>query len=119
MTVTTDAHTYPTGREPKFTLAVQNKGTTTCTRDVGAVALELTVTSGGVHVWSSDDCSPGGASAVRTFGPGDRWTQVVQWSRQRSAPGCPSGEPAASPGAYQVVASNLTVSSAPTSFALQ
>ncbi|MFZ0322593.1 MAG: hypothetical protein WAN48_00495 [Actinomycetes bacterium] len=118
MTVTTDRQSYPPDVLPTFTLAVENVGTQTCRRDVGQRALELTVSSGGVQVWSSDDCNPGGPAAERVFGPGDRFVQPVSWSRQRSEPGCPSGEPLADPGQYQVVGRNLDVRSEPASFTL-
>jgi len=116
--VTTDQPDYPGGVEPVFTLTVKNVGDVTCRRDVGQRALELTVTSGDVRVWSSDDCNPGGPSAVRVFGPGDQYVLPVTWSRQLSEAGCPTGEPLADPGQYQVVARDLDVSSQPASFTL-
>ena len=118
VSVTTDQKEYPDGVEPVFTLVVENVGDVTCRRDVGQRALELTVTSGDVQVWSSDDCNPGGPSAVRVFGPTDRFVLSVSWSRQLSEPGCPTGEPLADPGQYEVVARNLDVSSEPVSFTL-
>jgi hypothetical protein len=119
VTVTTDASTYPPDRQPRFTLVVQNVGKTTCQRDVGSRALELMVSSGDTPVWSSDDCNPGGELALRTFGPGDRYGQTVQWSRQQSSPGCPTDAPAAAPGSYQVVARDLGLRSEPAPFVLR
>ena len=119
VSVTTNASTYSADEQPQFTLFVTNDGTVTCRRDVGQSALELVVSSGDVQVWSSDDCNPGGPSAVRTFGPGDQWSQAVTWSLQQSAPGCPSAEPLAPAGSYQVVARNLQRWSEPADFVLR
>jgi len=118
VSVTTDRNDYREGVQPTFTLTVTNTGDVTCRRDVGQRALELIVTSGDVQAWSSDDCNPGGPSAVRVFGPGDEFVQPVTWSRQLSEPGCPTGEPLADPGQYQVVARNLDIVSDPASFTL-
>ena len=118
--MSTDKQRYATDEQPQFTLGVQNTGTVTCVRDVGQSALELKVTAAdGTQVWSSDDCNPGGQSALRTFGPGDRWVQVVTWSRQESAAGCPSGEPLAPSGDYEVLARNLSALSSPAAFTLR
>ncbi len=118
VSVTTDRTSYPEGVLPVFSLTVTNTGDVTCRRDVGQQALELVVTSGDVQAWSSDDCNPGGPSAVRVFGPGDEFVQQVTWSRQLSEPGCPTGEPLADAGQYQVVARNLAKLSEPATFTL-
>ncbi|HEY5184967.1 MAG TPA: hypothetical protein VIM19_08730 [Actinomycetes bacterium] len=117
--VRTDHPTYPAGQQPKFTLAVRNTGTRDCRRNVGQDALELRVISGGVEVWSSDHCSPGGASDLRTLTPGQTFTATVQWARVSSQPGCPANQPSAAAGSYSVVARDLTLVSPPATFTLQ
>lgn len=119
VTVETDAESYPAGRSPSFTFAVENVSKETCTRDVGAAANELRVTSGGAQIWSSDDCNPGGASDPSELDPGDRFVQTVSWPREESQPGCPTPQETAPPGTYQVVARNLEILSEPVAFVLE
>ena len=114
----TDKGSYSSSEEPRFTLQVTNAGTTACRRDLGQSALELVVSKGSTRTWSSDDCNPGGGSAVATLRPGQTFSTTVIWSRQTSKPGCPAGQPAASPGDYQLVARDLTLHSAPALFTL-
>jgi hypothetical protein len=117
--VRTDNASYPAGQQPKFTLTVRNTGTSACRRDVGQNALELRVISGGVLVWSSDHCSPGGAPDLRTLTPGQTFATTVQWARVSSQPGCPTNQPAAAAGSYSVVGRDLTLVSPPAAFTLQ
>jgi len=117
--VRTDATSYPAAQQPKFTVTVRNTSSTACRRDVGQNALELRVISGGVLVWSSDHCSPGGASDLRTLTPGQTFATTVQWARVSSQPGCPANQPAAAAGSYSVVGRDLTLVSPPATFALQ
>ena len=53
-----------------------------------------------------------------TLRAGQTFATTVVWSRTTSAPGCPSGKPQAAPGHYQLVARNLTLTSAPAAFQL-
>ncbi|MGZ4582400.1 MAG: hypothetical protein ACXVXG_17330 [Nocardioidaceae bacterium] len=79
----------------------------------------MTVTQGSKRIWSSDDCNPGGGSAIATLRPGQTFSTTVVWSRQTSKPGCPAGQPAAAPGTYQLLARNLSLTSAPAPFTLR
>lgn len=117
--VATDADTYAADRKPSFTFAVENVSDKACSRDVGQLANELRVTSGGAKVWSSDDCNPGGAVDRSNLAPGDRFVQTVSWARVTSAEGCPTPEEAAGSGTYQVLARNGDVLSEPAAFELQ
>ena len=119
VTVTTNEPTYAAGQEPTFTLSVENISDAKCRRDVGPRALELRVSSGGSKIWSSDDCSPGGAVDERTLLPGDSFEQTVQWSRVVSEPECPTPQDQAPAGDYQVVARNLEIISDPAVFKLE
>jgi hypothetical protein len=117
--VTTNETSYAAAQEPTFTLTVENISNAKCRRDVGPRALELRVSSGGSKIWSSDDCSPGGAVDERTLLPGNSFEQTVQWSRVISAPDCPTPQEQASAGDYQVVARNLEIISDPAVFTLE
>ncbi len=114
----TDLGAYAPTVEPRFTLQVTNAGTTPCRRDLGQSAVELVVMQGSTHIWSSDDCNPGGGSAIVTLRAGQTFSTTVVWSRQTSKPGCPAGLPKAAAGVYQLLARNLTLTSAPAAFTL-
>jgi hypothetical protein len=117
LAVTSQA-SYPAGTAATFTVQVTNTSTVSCRRDLGLAALELIVYAGKTRVWSSSDCNPAGSNAVVTLRPGQTFGSTVRWQRQASAPGCPSGRPAAKAGAYQLVARSLALSSAPAPFSL-
>lgn len=114
----TDASTYRVGDTPKLTMAITNVGSVACTRDVGPKANTLEITSGGYHVWSSDDCQTGGKSKISTLDPGERVAATISWGGRQSQPGCPSQGPVAKAGRYEVVGRNGDVESDPTPFAL-
>jgi hypothetical protein len=98
-----DKQAYAAGQHPVLTIGIANKGRVACTRDVGQPAREIRVASGADRVWSSDDCSTGGASMVVTLQPGAApMTFSVTWSRKRSVPGCRAGQPNAAAGTYRV-----------------
>ena len=100
VTVATDAESYAAGEQPDLTFTVENVSDQTCSRDVGASANELTVTSGGSQIWSSDDCNPGGGADFDTLRPGDRFVQTVSWPRVPSSEGCPTPDGQADSGTY-------------------
>jgi hypothetical protein len=116
--VTTDASTYPPGKDPTFTLTVTNISDTACRRDVGSAAEELVVTSGDTRIWSSDDCNPPGTASVQRLKPGQPLSVSVDWGRTLSQPGCPTGQPAADPGTYKVTGRVGDKTSAPAVFQL-
>ncbi len=116
---TTDSSTYPVGSTPKLTLTITNTGDVACTRDVGPKANELEITSGGYHVWSSDDCNASSKSKVAELKPGDKVASSITWSGRLSQKGCPNGQGAeAKPGRYDLVGRNGAVTSKQTPFAL-
>lgn len=119
LSVVTDRPTYPDGQEPRFTLTVENVSDKACVHDVGAPALELSVSSGGQTVWSSDDCSPGGDRNEMALKPGQRYEQSVQWARIPSSEGCPTQSQPSAPGEYQVYFRNLNQFSDPAVFVLE
>ena len=116
---TTDSSTYPVGSTPRLTLTIINTGDVACTRDVGPKANELEITSGGYHVWSSDDCNASNKSKEVVLEPGDKVGSSITWNGRLTQKGCPNGEGAAAKaGSYQLVGRNGKVTSDPTPFAL-
>jgi hypothetical protein len=116
---TTDLTAYPPNANPTFTLAVENTSDAACLRDIGQEALELRVSSGGAKIWSSDDCSPGGAVKETVLEPAEPFVQALTWGRQLSEAGCPTPLEPAPAGDYQLVGRNLDVLSEPDAFTLQ
>lgn len=117
---TTDASTYAVGSKPKLTLTITNIGTVACIRDVGPKANELVITSGGYHVWSSDDCKASGKTNETVLEPGATVASSITWSGRLTQKGCPSGEEGAKAkaGRYDVQGRNGKVRSEQTPFAL-
>jgi hypothetical protein len=116
---TTDAATYPVGSTPKLTLTITNTGDVVCKRDVGPKANSLEITSGGYHVWSSDDCNASGKSKVTKMQPGDKVASSITWDGHLSQKGCPNGKGAAAKaGRYALTGTNDGVVSTQTPFAL-
>ena len=118
VTASTDAASYPAGSTPRLRMRIQNAGTKACTRDVGAAQNELIITSGAKHIWSSDDCSPGGSAQVATLQPGASYSVSVTWLGRLSQKGCPANQPLATKGSYTLVGRNGDVSSAGAAFSL-
>jgi hypothetical protein len=116
---TTDSSTYPVGSTPRLTLTIINSGDVACKRDVGPKANELEITSGGYHVWSSDDCNASSKSKIVTLKPGDKVASSITWNGRLTQKGCPDGEgDAAKAGRYDLIGRNGKVTSEPTPFAL-
>ncbi len=116
---TTDASTYPVGSTPRLTLTIINSGGVACKRDVGPKANELEITSGGYHVWSSDDCNASDKSKITLLKAGEKVASSITWNGRLSQKGCPNGEGAvAKAGRYDLVGRNGKVTSKATPFAL-
>jgi hypothetical protein len=117
---TTDASTYPVGSTPRLTLTITNTGPVACKRDVGPKANELEITSGGYHVWSSDDCNASNKSKVVVLEPDEKVASSITWNGRLSQKGCPDdGKGAqAKAGRYDLTGRNLKVTSEPTPFGL-
>lgn len=116
---TTDASTYKVGEKPRLTLSITNTGDVACTRDVGPKANELEITSGGYHVWSSDDCNASDKTKVAVLEPGKAVASSITWSGRLTQKGCPGGEGAkAKAGRYDVEGRNGKVRSEQTPFGI-
>ncbi|TAK70155.1 MAG: hypothetical protein EPO13_04085 [Actinomycetota bacterium] len=118
VTATTDAASYKVGSTPKLTLRVTNSSATACKRDVGQKANEIVVSSGGVKVWSSDDCGSTSGTDVVTLQPGQSYSTTVTWDGRLTGPTCSTAGKVAQAGSYAVVARNGDVTSKATPFAL-
>lgn len=116
---TSDASTYPVGSTPRLTLTITNTGDVACKRDVGPKANELEITSGGYHVWSSDDCNANNKGKVSVLKPGEKVAASITWNGKLSQKGCPDPEgETAKAGRYDLVGRNAKVTSESTPFAL-
>lgn len=121
VTATTDSSTYRVGQQdPILTLTITNVGDVPCFRDIGPKANELEITSGGYHVWSSDDCSTSDESNRTLMAPGKQAVSTLTWNSRLSQKGCPDEGKGrkAKAGRYEVVGRNLKVTSDGTAFAL-
>lgn len=115
---TTDKKSYVRGEQPILTLEITNVGTVPCTRDVGPKANSLTITSGGYHVWSSDDCGAGTKSKIVTLKPNKPVATSLKWDGMTSQKGCTPGSTRAKPGRYQVTGKNMKAKSPESSFSI-
>ena len=115
---TTSQPSYAAGVNPEITMTITNAGALSCQRDVGSAANEILISSGGVQVWSSDDCSPSSDPDVVTLRPGEKATVTREWDRTASDPTCSASEEVPA-GAYDAVGRNGKVRGAKTAFTLQ
>ena len=113
-----DKSTYTVGETPELKLTITNMGDVGCNRDVGPRANELEVTSGGYHVWSSDDCSASDASKIIVMKPREKVSSTITWNGRLSEKGCLSEGAEAKPGRYDVVGRNGAVDSEGDPFSL-
>ncbi|MBK6764602.1 MAG: hypothetical protein IPG68_15655 [Micrococcales bacterium] len=117
VSVSMTQQTYTVGGPVEFVMKITNTASVPCVRDVGPAANTFTVTSGGFDVWTSDACSPAGDSQEEEIPAGEAFAVKGTWDGTVTANGCQDATPAAA-GAYQVEASNSTVTSDPVTFSL-
>ncbi len=121
VSASTDSSTYRVGaQDPVLTLTIENIGEVACFRDIGPKANELKITSGGYHVWSSDDCSTNDEPNVTLMAPGQQAVSSLTWNSRLSQKGCPDDGKGrkAKAGRYEVVGRNLDIESEGVPFAL-
>ena len=114
----TDSTKYFVGETPQLTLTIGNIGEVSCLRDVGPKANELEITSGGYHVWSSDDCNASNKSKIAVLKPGEQVASSITWDGQSTQKGCPGDGKAAKQGRYDLIARNSDVKSEKAKFSL-
>lgn len=102
-----------------LTMTVTNTAGSACTRDVGAGANELRITSGSVLVWSSNFCDASAAEDRGELAPDKAFTTSTTWPGRVTAKGCPADQPVALPGSYLLVARNGAVESEPVPFTVK
>ncbi|MFE2441369.1 hypothetical protein ACFXDF_04715 [Streptomyces sp. NPDC059426] len=98
-------NTWAPGEKPTFEIVVKNTKSSSCKVDFGRAAASLTITDAkNAHVWASDDCPEGSASALVEVKGSGQTKRTVEWNRKRSAKHCatPSGSASAKPGTYLV-----------------
>lgn len=116
VTVTTSSPSTAVGSGMGLTLTIKNTGSAPCTRDIGAGANELVVTSGSVLVWSSDYCNPSTDADVQTLDPDKAWTSTVKWPGTVVSKKCPADAPVAVAGSYKAAGRNGDVDSKKVAF---
>lgn len=109
---------YKVGAKPVLKMTIQNISDVACKRDVGPKANSLEVTSGGYHVWSSDDCGSSDQSKIITLQPGKKVGTGIEWNGKVTTKGCPTKGTDAKPGRYQVTGKNLKSKSPAGNFSL-
>ncbi|WP_432495572.1 BsuPI-related putative proteinase inhibitor [Kineococcus auxinigenes] len=112
--LTSEATAYGPGVTPRFVLTVRNASETTCSAEIGSGMRSFAVLdASGEQVWSSADCQSSTSSQDYELEPGDSRSMRTTWSRQRSAAGCPDGQPVAEAGTYTVQGSWNDVAAEP------
>ena len=91
-------------------MILKNISTTTCKRDVGSGANEVTVTSGPALIWSTDHCNSSTDKDLVELAPGQEWKVKVVWIGKLTAEGCKVND-LAQPGAYWVNGRNASLES--------
>jgi len=99
-----------------LTMSVTNTGSEACSRDVGAGANEVTITSGSTLVWSSDFCNASTKKDKQVLEPGKEFTTSVTWPGNVTQQACPDNQPLAQPGSYRAKARNGKVESEQAAF---
>jgi hypothetical protein len=107
---------YGAGELPQFNVDVVATGRQTCSFNVGARHVALTIRAGSVRVWSSADCVQGAGNLVSDLQRGVPTVLPISWNRQASAPGCPSGTSRMPAGKYTATVSDGALTSNPVSF---
>ncbi len=111
-----DKTSFPVGTPITFKMLVTNNSDQTCKRNVGPKVNTISVSSGSVHVWSSDDCSPAGGDQIVAIPPKSSWQVQATWDQKLTDAGCPRDLGSAKPGSYDVVGKNAEASGSPTNF---
>lgn len=119
VTSTVDKTTFPVGTPIKFTMTVTNTSDQTCKRNVGPKVNTISVTSGGVHVWSSDDCSPAGGDQIVAIPASQAYGITATWDQKLTDAGCPRDLGSAKAGSYDVESQNNGLASSATNFLIQ
>lgn len=113
-----DRETTAVGEGLHVNMVVKNISTTTCKRDVGSGANEITVISGPALIWSTDHCNPNTDRDLVELAPGEEWSVKVVWIGKQTATGCKVTN-MAEPGAYWAHGRNGSLNSDGARFVVQ
>jgi hypothetical protein len=116
--VVVDRETTAVGEGVHINMIVKNNSATTCKRDVGSGANEVTVISGPALIWSTDHCNPNTDRDLVELAPGQEWNVKVVWIGKQTATGCKVTN-LAEPGAYWAHGRNASLNSAGVKFVVQ
>ena len=116
--VVIDRETTAVGEGVHINMIVKNVSATTCKRDVGSGANEVTVISGPALIWSTDHCNPNTDKDLVELAPGQEWNVKVVWIGKQTATGCKVTN-MADPGAYWAHGRNSSLNSAGVKFVVQ
>jgi hypothetical protein len=116
--VVVDRETTAVGEGVHINMIVKNNSATTCKRDVGSGANEVTVISGPALIWSTDHCNPNTDKDLVELAPGQEWNVKVVWIGKQTATGCKVTN-MAEPGAYWAHGRNGSLNSAGFKFVVQ
>ena len=108
--VVVDRETTAVGEGVHINMIVKNISETTCKRDVGSGANEVTVISGPALIWSTDHCNPNTDKDLVELAPGQEWSVKVVWIGKQTAKGCKVRN-MAEPGAYWAHGRNASLNS--------
>jgi hypothetical protein len=108
--VEVDREITAVGEGVHVNMIVKNISTTTCKRDVGSGANEVTVESGPALIWSTDHCNPNTDKDFVELAPGQEWNVKVVWIGKQTATGCEVTN-VSEPGAYWVHGRNSSLNS--------
>ena len=118
VSVSLNKHLVAAGSGLALSMSVKNISKTSCTRDLGSGANEVTITSGPALVWSTDHCNPSTASDLQTIQPGKKWSVNLIWDGNLSAKKCQNlGK--ATAGAYWAHAQNGDVENSAVRFVIK
>ena len=110
---------YQAGQDPQFEVYAVSTASGTCTFDLSAGKLHLTVMSAGRVIWDSADCARGDAIRVVRLSRGVPAQESITWSRSITLPGCVMVASWALPGTYEVQARTAVVASQVRTFKLR
>ena len=116
--VEVDRETTAVGEGVHVNMIVKNISSTTCKRDVGSGANEVTVISGPALIWSTDHCNPNTDKDLVELAPGQEWNVKVVWIGKQTATGCKVTN-MADPGAYWAHGRNSSLNSDGVKFVVQ
>lgn len=108
---------FKVGERISFSVVVTNTGPRPCVRDLNRLQRETDVLGpGGLHVWSSNDCTIESTDEKPLLQPGQSVRDDLIWPGQTSTPDCGTTHNQIPPGDYVAVAKLAKIASGPVAF---